>query len=95
MEELKQQSQQGERCVGGDFNAVCKLNEIRGRSNQYDSSELKGFMEFIEAMDLIDLLALGRKFIWFKLDDVSMSRLDRILITKGLIDKWKVSAQQT
>jgi len=40
------------------------------------------FNQFIDDNDLIDLPLGGRKYTWFKGDDIFMSRLDRFLLSE-------------
>lgn len=51
------------------------------------------FSEFIVDMNLIDLPSLGNKYTWFNLGGDSMSRIDRFLISEGLIDSWGINVQ--
>lgn len=44
-------------------------------------------------MDFCDVTVYGEKFFWFCSDGVSMSRLDRFLISEGLISWWNVLGQ--
>ncbi|CAK8539202.1 unnamed protein product [Lathyrus sativus] len=44
-------------------------------------------------MELLDLLAVGRKFTWFNTSGTSMSRLDRFLLSESLIRIWNLNAQ--
>lgn len=68
-------------------------NERKGISNQFNHKEAKEFTDFIEATKPVDLPVLGKKISWFSSDGILMSRLDMILISEGLVDKWKVSPQ--
>ncbi|XP_058774430.1 uncharacterized protein LOC131648711 [Vicia villosa] len=69
----------GEWVVRGDFNSVKKREERRGKENHRRGIEMEEFKCFIENMELIDMQA--------------ESRLDRILLSGGLISKWDVVAQ--
>ncbi|XP_058757255.1 uncharacterized protein LOC131630496 [Vicia villosa] len=81
-------------CLGGDFNAVKKTNEMKGRTGSGNLSEMAEFGAFIEEMELIDLPATGRKFTWFNAAGSSMSRLDRFLLSEGLIGAWDLKVQK-
>lgn len=54
---------------------------------------MREFQSFIEDMELADLPVLGKKFTWFGADGNSMSRIDRFLLSGGIIARWKTSAQ--
>ncbi|CAK8533506.1 unnamed protein product [Lathyrus sativus] len=51
---------------------------------------MEEFNVFIEKMELLDPLPLGRIFTWYRLDGKAMKRLDRILLLRGLLEAWKV-----
>lgn len=57
------------------------------------NQEMEEFAEFIKDMELIDVPVLGKKFTWFSSDGKSKSRLDRFLITEGIIEEWGVTNQ--
>jgi hypothetical protein len=44
-------------------------------------------------MELIDSPVLGKKFTWFKPDGSARSRIDRFLLTEGVLREWKVAGQ--
>ncbi|MCH79914.1 RNA-directed DNA polymerase (Reverse transcriptase), partial [Trifolium medium] len=81
----------GEWCVLGDFNSVRAISERKGVNSgesQVLSPEMVGFNGFLEDLDLMDLPLLGRRFTWAHSNGVSMSRIDRILISEGWLDHW-------
>lgn len=51
------------------------------------------FKNFVGSMDLIDLLAFSRKFTCYKLDGLIISKLDRFILSEGLLTTWKVDNQ--
>jgi hypothetical protein len=78
-------------CVVGDFNSVRNATERRGvRSISLDSrnSEMREFDDFLERLELVDLPLVGRKFTWFHPNGISMSRLDRVLISSTWFECW-------
>ncbi|CAJ2637778.1 unnamed protein product [Trifolium pratense] len=75
-------------CVWGDFNAVKHFDERRSARDGHRSSDHIHFNRFIEDNSLIDLPLIGRKFTWFKGDGVSMSRLDRFLLSEEWCLSW-------
>lgn len=85
---LKQNLGEGEWCIVGDFNAITCAAERKGRSGASYAVEMANFNNFIVDMDLIDVQMTGKKFSYFCSDGVSMSRLDRFLISEGLIALW-------
>lgn len=50
-------------------------------------------MTFIEDMELIDVPVLGKELTYFASDGVSMSRMDRFLVSEDFISRWHISAQ--
>jgi hypothetical protein len=39
------------------------------------------FNDFVDRMNLIDLPILGRRFVWFRLNEITMSRLYIFLVS--------------
>jgi hypothetical protein len=75
----------------GDFNAVLHREERKGQfsfSTSNLSNEVSEFRAFVQEMDLVDLPVLGRKFTWFHPSGVSMSRLDRMLVSEEWLSLW-------
>lgn len=56
-------------------------------------TQRRGFGSFIEDMELVDVLVLGKKFSYFGKDGKSMSRIDRFLLSEGLVTRWGVKAK--
>ncbi|KAK2449806.1 hypothetical protein QL285_008962 [Trifolium repens] len=78
-------------CILGDFNSVRDSSERRGVNSLVPrdrSGEMHEFDEFLGDLELIDLPLVGRSFTWFHPNGVSMSRLDRILISSPWLDVW-------
>jgi hypothetical protein len=46
------------------------------------------FNSFLANLELVDLPLIGRAFTWFHPNGVTMSRLDRILISNSWFDVW-------
>ncbi|XP_058741524.1 uncharacterized protein LOC131613903 [Vicia villosa] len=84
----------GEWIVGGDFNSVKVREERRGKS-QSNLAEMEEFAKFIELLELVDLPIVGNKFSWISSNGNARSRLDRILLSEGIIESWKVVAQMS
>ncbi|GAU10132.1 hypothetical protein TSUD_420020, partial [Trifolium subterraneum] len=70
-------------CVCGDFNAVRCLEERRS-----SRVEPRQCLRFIEDNNLVDLPLGGRKFTWYKGDGLSMSHLDRFLLSEEWCLAW-------
>jgi exonuclease III len=75
-------------CVCGDFNAVKSVDERRSSRDRPRSLDHIPFNRFIEDNNLVDLPLNGRKFTWFKGDGLSMSRLDRFLLSEEWCLEW-------
>lgn len=75
-------------CVCGDFNAVKHVDERRSSRVGHRSLDHIPFSQFIDDNSLVDLPLQGRKFTWFKGDGLSMSRLDRFLLSEEWCLDW-------
>ncbi|WJX46636.1 hypothetical protein P8452_33416 [Trifolium repens] len=78
-------------CVLGDYNSVRDSSESREVGQVWSggvSSEMVAFNSFIENLDLVDMPLVGRDFTWFHPNGISMSRLDRLLISSSWGDVW-------
>lgn len=69
-------------CLVGDFNVVRCASERRGVTNSSQEQEHIEFNKFIDELNVIDLLVLGKRFTWFKSDGFTMSRIDRFLLSR-------------
>ncbi|CAK8540833.1 unnamed protein product [Lathyrus sativus] len=83
----------GEWCLGGDFNAVKLVKERKGRIVSVNRLEMDDFFCFIESMEVVDPTPIDRNFSWFSSDGVSISHLDKFLLSQGLMEKWNVDGQ--
>jgi exonuclease III len=80
---LRLQSLGGKRvCVCGDFNAVRCVDERQSLRVGQRPLDHIAFSRFIDDTFLIDLPLNGRKFTWYKGNGVTMSRLDRFLLSE-------------
>ncbi|GKV29990.1 hypothetical protein SLEP1_g38860 [Rubroshorea leprosula] len=86
--ELLKLIEEGENCwcIAGDFNSVRSADERRGRSEHSNYGE--DLNEFIEIAGLVDLPLTRRKFTWYRSDGSAKSRLDRFLLSDGMINFW-------
>ncbi|GKV28181.1 hypothetical protein SLEP1_g37265 [Rubroshorea leprosula] len=86
--ELLKMIEEGENCwcIAGDFNSVRSTDERRGRSEH--SNYRKDLNEFIELAGLVDLPLTRRKFTWYRSDGSTKSRLDRFLLSDGMLNLW-------
>jgi hypothetical protein len=90
---LQWKSQLGSGAWGlvGDFNATLNHDERRGVNSIVSSAsraEMSEFGDFVREMEVIDLPLLGRNFTWFHPNGVSMSRIDRMLVSHGWLILW-------
>lgn len=90
---LKCEMQGGDWCICEYFNAVVSRRERIGLSKRSSSSERRVFNQFIDTMELVDPLVLGKTFTWFGSDGQSMSRLDKFLLSENLMSRWKIPAR--
>ncbi|MCI16893.1 reverse transcriptase, partial [Trifolium medium] len=78
-------------CVIGDFNAVLHREERWGVNDitfHSSSVEMVEFEAFVNHMELEDIPSLGRKFTWFHSNGISMSRIDRAMVSDEWINFW-------
>jgi exonuclease III len=78
-------------CIVGDFNSVREMNERRGVGSNLVggmSQEVIEFGEFLEALELVDMPLIGRRFTWFHPNGTTMSRLDRVLLSHDWGIRW-------
>lgn len=80
--------------VVGDFNVVRNCNKRKGLGNaRVNRAELDNFNTFIYRCQLFDISAIGRKFTWYRPNDTTRSRLDRILVLDSWMGLWPGSTQ--
>ena len=75
-------------CVCGDFNFVRSIDERKGRAVAFRHLDAEAFNNFIHDSLLLDLPICGILFTWYKGDGISMSRLDRFLLSNKWCDIW-------
>jgi len=75
-------------CVCRDFNSVQYSDEKKERGTVFRKVEADFFNKFIEENLLIDLPICGRLYTWYRGDGVSMSRLDRFLLSEKWCEAW-------
>ncbi|GAU27978.1 hypothetical protein TSUD_373730 [Trifolium subterraneum] len=75
-------------CLLGDFNAIRSNEEWKSRAVNNSNDNLVPFNQFINDNSLIDLPLRGRKFTWYRGDGLSMSRLDRFLLSDAWINSF-------
>lgn len=80
-------------CMCGDFNSVRSEDERRGRGVIDRQVDSVNFNNFIDGCFLIDLPLCGRLFTWYRGDGVTMSRLDRFLLSARWCLSWPNSIQ--
>lgn len=77
----------------GDFNTVRDKIERGEKNSTYRCGEAREFNDFIEAMGLIEVPLVGGRFTWSNKDGSARSRLDRFLLSKQLLDSWKIEGE--
>ncbi|CAK8574671.1 unnamed protein product [Lathyrus sativus] len=55
---------------------------------------MEDFASFIDIMKVVDLPTVGIQFTWFSSDGKAKSMLDLFLVYEGIIDSWKLVAQE-
>jgi len=76
-------------CIIGDFNSIRLQEERKSLMSTSDySREIKGFNDFIESSELVDISLVGRKFTWYKPNGLVKSRIDKVLVSKEWLDVW-------
>ncbi|GAU48228.1 hypothetical protein TSUD_184080 [Trifolium subterraneum] len=83
--DFKLKNDNGEWCLGGDFNVISNIGERHERGSVGSHSERREFSAFMEAFEVIDIPVLGKQFTWFNSDCSAMSRLDHFLLSDGFI----------
>jgi hypothetical protein len=75
----------------GDFNAVRDAVEIKGIRQVIGDASCPDMIEFdcfLNDLNLVDCAIVGRQFTWFHPNGVSMSRLDRVLLSHEWYEGW-------
>ena len=75
-------------CVCGDFNVVRGMDERWLVRSDGVSPDVVSFNQFTDDNFLIDLPLCGRRFTCFKGDGISMSKLDRFLLSEEWCLRW-------
>ncbi|GJZ98807.1 RNA-directed DNA polymerase, eukaryota [Tanacetum coccineum] len=73
----------GEAIVMGDFNEVRSINERLG--SVFNESSARYFDHFISSSGLVDVNLEGYSFTWAHSSASKMSKLDRFLVTEGIL----------
>jgi hypothetical protein len=80
-------------CMVGDFNSVLVPEERRGVNvESLLNSEMRGFREFIDEVNLTDLSLLGHRFTWHHANGRSMSRIDKVFVSSEWVDFFGVTS---
>jgi len=69
------------------------MKERRGRCSVFRQADAENFNNFIAECISIDLPICGRLFTWYKGDRVSMSKIDRFLLSEKWFAVWPNSFQ--
>jgi len=81
-----------------DFNGVRKRNEKMGSLNNGGGNsankEIEEFNAFIKNLDALNVPMIGRKFTWYHPNGGAISRIDRVICTRGWPDVRQGSIQE-
>ncbi|GAU32416.1 hypothetical protein TSUD_221050 [Trifolium subterraneum] len=92
--EFKLSHDQGEWCLGGDFNTILKGGKARELWYWWRESGGEGkICSIFDNMEVIDIPVTGKKYSWFSANGVAMSRLDQFLLSEGFMEKGGISTQ--
>lgn len=81
-------------CLWGDFNAVRSTNVRKGiGTRDTQQSDIERFNCFVEDNILLELPVTGRKYMWYKPNGTTKSRLDRVLVSDEWLKEWPNSKQ--
>ncbi|MCH81872.1 hypothetical protein A2U01_0002665 [Trifolium medium] len=80
-------------CIMGDFNCIRSESERKGAEGRYRNSEMDAFNNFILNGEFVDLPMAGKRFTWWRSNGLSMSRLDRFLLSEDWMDRLWIGAQ--
>jgi len=70
-------------CIIGDFNSIRRQEERKSLISESDySREIRGFNDFIEKSEVVDIPLVGRKFTWYKPNGMVKTRIDKVLVSK-------------
>ena len=81
-------------CVCGDFNSIRSFAERKSRVVSSFIEDYSHFNLFIDSNILFNLPLCGKNFTWFIGDGVSMSRLDRFLLSEDWCVIWPNMVQR-
>jgi len=80
--------------VLGDFNSVRFDFERRGiRRDLSFKTEIDKFNDFILRCKLFDLPAVGRKYMWYRPNELAKSIMDKIFVLEVWLQQWPDSKQ--
>nr|GEV35318.1 reverse transcriptase [Tanacetum cinerariifolium] len=78
--------------IGGDWNDILKIEEILGQD--YTDASMRHFQAFVNERGLVDIPMFGANFTWSNdQSNLSMSRLDRFLISSDLVAQFNQTQQ--
>jgi hypothetical protein len=73
----------------GDFNVIRSTEERRINMAREQNEDFSQFNQYINGNFLIDLPLCCRNYTWYQGDGVSMSRLDKFLLSKFSCSSWQ------
>jgi hypothetical protein len=66
---------------------VCNRDEKRGVNMEPSPSQVLE-MNFLRVVELEDVNLLGRRYTWYHLNGISMSRIDRLFVSEEWLCVW-------
>lgn len=75
--------------MGGLLAKRRKINHIISLGNAYVCL-IQEFKEFIDDIDLVDIPCIGNEFTRFSGDGLSMSRLNKFILSDSILSRWVV-----
>ncbi|XP_057789837.1 uncharacterized protein LOC131006698 [Salvia miltiorrhiza] len=81
-------------CIMGDFNAIRERGERVGKSENFDTADMRRFDAFIRDSELTEVRTQGRKFTWYQANGRCKSKLDRFLVNNCWLDSWPSTVER-
>lgn len=76
------------------FNSILRPKKRVSRNVRVYASNIQQFNDFVVVVDLCDVSIIGKIVSWISLNGECRNCLDIFLLTRDLIDLWKVKRQR-
>ncbi|XP_022007511.1 uncharacterized protein LOC110906725 [Helianthus annuus] len=90
LKSIKESSSEGVWIMAGDFNEV--REEQERMNSKFDNQGVVIFNNFIAEASLVEYQMGGYKFTYMLDDGSSLSKIDRILVCDGFMNKWPTAS---